>query len=45
MGLCERFHCLPSQLYAEGADFLRLLTIYQRGNPAKENEEVPRAHD
>ena len=28
LGLCERFHCLPSQLYREDAhELLRMLTI------------------
>lgn len=31
LGLCERFGCLPSQLYAEDGDLLRLLAIERRG--------------
>lgn len=27
IGLCERFHCLPSQLMKESSDFLRMLAI------------------
>ena len=37
VGLCERFHCLPSQLYAEDAELLRLIDIRDYG---KEEEEV-----
>jgi hypothetical protein len=44
IGLCERFHCLPSQLYAEDAEFFRLLNIHRRGNPGK-NEEVSGPYD
>lgn len=29
LGLCDRFRCLPSQLYAEDAELLRLLRIVQ----------------
>jgi hypothetical protein len=25
--LCERFHCLPSQLYAEDAEFIRQVRL------------------
>jgi hypothetical protein len=28
---CTRFHCLPSQLYAEDADLLHLLWIEEMG--------------
>lgn len=38
IGLCERFSCLPSQLYQEDAEFLRLLHIYNRGNPKRDEE-------
>ena len=31
VGLCERFHCLPSQLYQEDAEFLRMLEIVRMG--------------
>jgi len=30
------FSCLPSQFLAEGAEVVRLMTIYHRGNPPKE---------
>lgn len=29
--LCERFHCLPSQLEQEDAEIIRLLAIADRG--------------
>lgn len=31
MQMCERFGCLPSQLYREDADLLRLLNIEALG--------------
>jgi len=31
LGLCRRFHCLPSALLAEDADLLRLLMIEHLG--------------
>jgi hypothetical protein len=31
--LCERFHCLPSQLMQEDAEFLRLILIDHMGTP------------
>jgi hypothetical protein len=37
VNLCERFHCLPSQLYAEGADFLQMLAMEAMTRP-KEQE-------
>lgn len=33
LGLCERFGCLPSQLYAEDAELLRLLAIEEYATP------------
>ncbi len=27
MALCERFHCLPSQLFKEDAEFLRMIRM------------------
>jgi hypothetical protein len=39
IGLCERFHCLPSQLYQEDASILRLLAIHQKGHPEREDPE------
>jgi hypothetical protein len=37
--LCDRFHCLPSGLYAEDAGLLRLLKIAELGNPPEEGGE------
>lgn len=34
LGLCERFHCLPSALLAEDAALLRLIRIRDLGSPA-----------
>lgn len=31
LGLCERFHCLPSALEGESAEILRLVTIHSMG--------------
>ena len=36
IGLCERFHCLPSQLDKEDAEFLRMIDIYDRAHPEEE---------
>ena len=36
LGLCERFHCLPSQIVEEDASLLRLILIEQMGNPEPE---------
>jgi hypothetical protein len=33
LGLCDRFHCLPSELLAEDAVLLRLLAIERLGTP------------
>jgi len=33
LNLCERFHCLPSQLLAEDMELLRLLEIRDLGLP------------
>lgn len=38
LGLCERFHCLPSQIIDEEADILQLLAIEQMGNPEPQEE-------
>ncbi len=35
INLCERFHCLPSQLLKEDAEFLRLLAIHDLGDPER----------
>jgi hypothetical protein len=39
LGLCERFGCLPSQLYEEDADLLRLLALEELGGGANTGEE------
>lgn len=36
VGLCERFHCLPSQLYAEDVSLLRMLRVL---DAARERDE------
>ena len=33
LGLCDRFHCLPSQVLAEDAELLRLIHIQSIGTP------------
>ncbi len=33
LGMCEKFHCLPSQLYAEDAELVRMVNIDQYGKP------------
>ena len=38
LGLCERFHCLPSQVLAEDASVLRLLHVYELGHRPGEPE-------
>ncbi|WP_281399282.1 hypothetical protein [Streptomyces himalayensis] len=38
--LCERFGCLPSQLYDEPAELLRLITIEQLGTPDVEGGAI-----
>lgn len=35
MNLCDRFHCLPSQLYQEDAEIIRMVLIHQMGHPEK----------
>lgn len=32
IGLCDRWHCLPSQLLREDASLLRLLDVYRLGH-------------
>jgi hypothetical protein len=34
--LCEKFHCLPSQIDEESTEVLRLLKIVQMGTPDEE---------
>jgi hypothetical protein len=40
LGLCEQFSCLPSQLYAEEAEILRLVSIKAMATPDEHPEEV-----
>lgn len=42
LGLCDRWHKLPSEVRAEGASVLRLLAIERMGTPdAEEGEGWP----
>lgn len=41
IGLCERFHVLPSQLEEESAELLRLCTIIQMGTKQEDPGEDP----
>ena len=40
LGLCDRFHCLPSQLLAEDVELLKLLTIADYGAERKAEPSV-----
>jgi hypothetical protein len=40
LDLCERFGCLPSQLYEEDADLLRLLAMEELGGGNEPGGEV-----
>jgi hypothetical protein len=40
LGLCERFGCLPSQLYEEDAELLRLLAMEELGGGDESGGEV-----
>lgn len=33
VGLCEKFGCLPSQLYKEDVELIQLLNIIEMGTP------------
>lgn len=33
LALCDRFHCLPSQLMDEPADIIQLVALASLGNP------------
>ncbi len=44
LGLCERFGCLPSQLYAEDAEIFRLLAIEELGGSRAHRGEVMEGH-
>ena len=37
IGLCDRFHCLPSQLENESAELLRMLRIIELGGKGGPN--------
>jgi hypothetical protein len=39
IGLCDRWHKLPSEVLAEPAHHLRLLDIYSRGHHVPEGGE------
>jgi hypothetical protein len=39
IGLCDRFHCLPSQLMEEDLDIIRLLKIVALGSQQEEGGE------
>lgn len=39
IGLCDRWHQLPSQVLAEGADILRLLDVYEQGHRDEGGED------
>jgi hypothetical protein len=39
IGLCDRWHKLPSEVLAEDASVLRLLDVYQRGHRKEEEGE------
>jgi hypothetical protein len=43
LAICDRFHCLPSQVLAEPASILRLLKIEALGTPPQ--EQSPRYED
>jgi hypothetical protein len=40
LGLCEKFHALPSQVLAEDVELLRMLAIRERGNPSEADGEA-----
>lgn len=39
LGLCDRFKCLPSQLYEEDAELMRMIVIQRRGTKQEQPEE------
>lgn len=39
IGLCDRWHKLPSQVLAEDARLLRMLRVYQLGHREDEDED------
>lgn len=40
-GLCERFHCLPSQLLGEDVGLLRMLELCRLGTADANSEAEP----
>jgi hypothetical protein len=38
LGLCDRFHCLPSQLMAEDARLLRWVRVQELGSPPDQSQ-------
>jgi hypothetical protein len=40
VGLCERFHCLPSQLAREDTGFIRMLKIIAAARPDLEEPDA-----
>lgn len=43
LALCDRFHCLPSQVMGEDAGLLRLLKIEQLGHRREDGDAEPGA--
>ncbi len=41
LSLCDRFHCLPSQLGQEDADLLRLIRLEALAFPERYQERPP----
>ena len=39
VGLCDRFHCLPSQLLEEDWELLRMLELVELGRPDDEGDD------
>lgn len=37
LGLCERFGCLPEQLYEADADLFRMVAVEARGRPPEQD--------
>lgn len=40
LGLCDRFKCLPSQLYEEDAELMRMIVIQRLGTKQEQPEEL-----
>lgn len=39
LAMCDRFHCLPSQLYQEDSESLQMLLIEKLGTREESREE------